>query len=144
MRSGRIISCLLGLGLSWFLSSTTVACAEEVAVRYQVLKTLPGLNHTTWSLKLELRNLSGSDLNKLSVSLLTSLPFIQNANEIGVGTLYATEPQTLIADFDIENDSLPPSESPLGFILKYQTTDGVPRSAMIQGQSAVQIGEAAP
>ena len=144
MGFGRKLTCLLGIGLLWFLSSTTPVGAEDVSIQYRVLKVLQGFKQTTWTLELELRNLSGEDLNYLSLNLLTSLPFIPSANEIGVGMLYTTEPQILIADFAMENDSLPPDGSAFGFILRYQTTDGIPRSAMIHGQAVEHIGESAP
>ena len=144
MQRGGIITCLLGIWLLWLGSTAPIAVAEEVAIHYQVLNTLPGLKSATWTIKLELRNLSGEELQNLSVGLVTSLPFISDEGVVGVGTLPTTEPRMITADFTVGNEYLPLNEESLRFSLRYETVDGIPRSAILQGQPVVFIGEGTP
>lgn len=143
MRRDKVIACLLGM-LLWLGSAAPVAVAEEAAVQYQILDTLQGFNSATWILKLELRNLTGEELQNLSVSLVTSTFSNSNESAISVGTLSTTEPRRVTADFIISNEYLPLDESSLRFSLQYKMVDGTPRSAILQGQPVVFMGEATP
>jgi hypothetical protein len=144
MLRSRIITCLLGIWLLWLGGAAPIAFAEDVAIKYQVLNTVQGFNNATWTLTLELRNLSGEELNNLSVALLTSPPFLYMQGIVVVGTLSAAEPRIVTAEFTITDKSMTLNEKPLSFFLQYQTADGIPRSATLQGQPVKHIGEAAP
>jgi len=144
MQRGKVITFLLGIWLLWLGGVAPIAVAEEAAVQYQILDTLQGFNSATWILKLELRNLTGEELQNISVSLITSTPFNPNDNAVSVGTLSTTEPRRITADFTILNEYLPLDENSLKFFLQYTTLDGIPRSVILRGKPVVFMGESTP
>lgn len=145
LRIGRsIVGLFIIIWLFFVCLSASPVEAEEAGVRYQFLNSSQGLDTVTWTLKLELWNLSGNDINNLSLNLLTSLPFMPDQGLLDVGILSTTNPQLITADFTVPTEYLPPNEMPLRFYVKYETADGIPRSAVIEGQLGLFMMGATP
>jgi hypothetical protein len=135
---------LFVIGLFWLGISPSPAQAEEVGVHYQVLSNQQDTNTTTTTLILELVNLSGNDLNHLTVNRSTLSPSLPDEGAVSIGTLNTTEPRMIMTSFTVPNEYLLPDNMPLEFYLKYDTADGIPRSAIIPGQPTVFIGNPTP
>lgn len=118
--------------------------AEEVGVQYQFLGNEQGVDTTTTTLILELWNLSGNDIINLSINRSTLSPSLPDEGAISIGTLTTTESRMIMTSFTVPNEYLLPDNRPLEFYLKYDTADGIPRSAIIQGQPTVFIGNPTP
>ncbi|MBI3597590.1 MAG: hypothetical protein HY203_10600 [Nitrospirae bacterium] len=141
---GRNIVGLFLIGLFWFGISPSPLWAEEVGVHYQVLGDQQGVGTTTTTLILELWNLSGNDLNNLTINRSTLSPSLPDEGSIRIGTLPTTESKMIQASFTIPNEYFLPDEVPLKFYLTYDTADGIPRSAIVQGRPTVFIGNPTP
>jgi len=128
----------------WSCISLSHAWAEEVGVHYQVLSEQQAGNTTTTTFILELLNLSGNDLNNLTVNQWTLSPSLPDEGAIRVGKLTTTESKMIQASFTIPKEYASPDEVPPKFYLKYDTSDGIPRSAVVQGQPTVFIGNPTP
>lgn len=118
--------------------------AEEVGVHYQVLSNQQDVNTTTTNLIVEIWNLSGHDLNHLTVNRSTLSPSLPDEGAVSVGMLTTTEPQMIMTSFTVPNEYLLPDNNPLDFYLEYDTADGIPRSAIVPGQPTVFIGNPTP
>jgi hypothetical protein len=138
------IVCLFFIGFFWSWISLSQVWAEEVGVHYQVLGEQQGVATTTTTLILELWNLSGNDINNLTINRATFSPSLPDEGAIRVGTLTTTESKMIQASFSIPNDYFLADEVPLKFYLNYETADGIPRSAVVQGQPTVFIGNPTP
>jgi hypothetical protein len=118
--------------------------AEEVGVNYQILGNQEGIGATTTTMILELWNLSGNDLTNLTINLSSILPSLPDPGAISFETLTTTEPRMIMASFTVPNEYTPPDEGRVKFYLTYDTADGVPRAAVLQGQPTVFIGNPIP
>jgi hypothetical protein len=127
---------------SWF--SLSQVWAEEVGVHYQVLGEQQGAAATTTTLILELWNLSGNDLNNLTINRATLSPSSPDEGAVRVGTLTSTESKMIQASFTIPNDYFVADEVPLKFYVNYVTADGIPRSAIVHGLPTIFIGNPTP
>ena len=140
----RNIVCLFFIVLFWSCISLSQAFADEVGVHYQVLGEQQGVATTTTTLILELWNLSGNDLNNLTINQSTLSPSSPDEGAIRVGNLTATESKMIQASFTIPNDYFRPDEAPLKFYVNYETADGIPRSAIVYGRPTIFIGNPTP
>jgi len=145
LRIKRNIVCLILLGFFWSGLPLSQVWAEEVGVHYQVLGEQQGVDTTTRTLILELWNLSGNDLNNLTINQWTFNPTLHDdGGAIRIGTLTTTDPKMIQASFTIPNEYVLPDEVPLKFYIKYDTADGIPRSAVVHGRPTVFIGNPTP
>lgn len=135
---------LFVIGLFWLGISPSPAQAEEVGVHYQVLSNQQDANTTTTTLILELVNLSGNDLSLLTVNRSTLSPSLPDEGAVSIGTLTTTESRMIMTSFTVPNEYLLPDNMPLEFYLMYDTADGIPRAAVLQGQPSVFIGTPIP
>ena len=129
------------MGFCIFVSS---ASAEDVAIRYQVINISQDVTADIWTLKLEIQNLTGEELNNLAVGLLTPLSSISSEDRVAVGKFPTTHPRIAVADFTVPVEYTPSNDSPIKFFVDYETTDGSRISAVVQGQPAVFVGEMSP
>lgn len=144
LRIKRNIVGLFFMGLFWSWISLSQVWAEEVGVHYQVLGEQKGNGTTTTTLILELWNLSGNDLNNLTINQSTLSPSLPDEGAIRVGTLSTTDSKVIQASFTIPSEYVLPDEAPLKFYLNYETADGIPRSVVVNGQPTVFIGNPTP
>jgi hypothetical protein len=135
---------LFVIGLCWFGISPSPAQAEEVGVHYQVLSNQQDADTTTTNLIVEIWNLSGHDLNHLTVNRSTLSPSIPDEGAVSIGTLTTTESRMIMTSFTVPNEYLLPDNMSFEFYLKYDTADGIPRSAIVPGQPTVFIGNPTP
>jgi hypothetical protein len=144
LQIGRSIVGLFVIGLFWFWISASPVRAEEVGVNYQILGNQEGISATTTTMILELWNLSGNDLTNLTINLSYILPSVPDPRAISFETLTTTEPRMIMASFTIPNEYPLPDAGPINFYLTYDTADGIPRAAVLQGQPTVFIGNPIP
>lgn len=140
----RNIVRLFFIVLFWSCISLSQAFADEVGVHYQVLGKQSGVGTTTTTLILELLNLSGNDINNLTINQWTLSPLLSDEDAIRIGTLTTIESKMIQASFTIPNEFVPPDEVALSFYIQYETADGIPRSAVIHGKTTIFIGNPIP
>jgi hypothetical protein len=146
LRKGRSKIGLFVFGLFWLGISLSQAFAEEVGVHYQVLGTQQANGSTTVSIILELMNLSGQDLNNLTIGQsITPLALPDDGSlNINIGTLTPTEPKMIQASFTVPNADMASGDEPFKFYVTYNTADGIPRAALLLGQPTAFIGNPIP
>lgn len=142
LRAGFLIFSVV-LGMSCLGGLPCSAWAEEIAVHYQVLDRTDAFDSSTWNVKIELLNQTGEQLDHLSINLFVSIAQAElGPPAVNVGTLESAVPQDVVATFVLsKNDLAVVGDAPLRFILQYETADGIPRSAVIQGQPGSLGGE---
>jgi len=118
--------------------------AEEVGVQYQVLGNQQGSDTTTTTFILELWNLSGNDLNNLTIDQSILSPSLPDEGEVNIGTLTTADSKMITVSFTIPNAYLSSDNGTIRFYVSYETADGIPRSAILQGQPTVFIGNPIP
>jgi hypothetical protein len=144
LRKGRSKIGLFVFGLFWLGINLSQASAEEVGVHYQVLGTQQGNGSTTVSIILELMNLSGQDINNLTIGQsLTPLSFPDDRS-LTIGTLTPAESKMIQASFNVPNEDAASGEAPFKFYVTYDTADGIPRAALLLGQPTAFIGNPIP
>ena len=144
LRIKRNIVGLFVLVLFGFSLSLSQVWAEEVGVHYQILGEQETAGATTTTLILELWNLSGNELNNLTLNQFTFSPSLPDEGAVLIGTLTNTDSKMIQASFTIPDEYVQPEEVPLKFYVRYETADGIPRSAVVQGRPTVFIGNPIP
>jgi hypothetical protein len=144
---GKLRTIIRLLGIIWLCGEVLSPCslwAEEVGVHYQILSNQQDANSTTTNFILEIWNLSGHDLNHLTVNRSTLSPSLPDEGAVTIGTLTTTESRMIMTSFTVPNEYLPPDNNPMDFYFQYDTADGIPRSAIVPGQPTVFIGNPTP
>lgn len=145
MKRLRFCQALLGLPVLVTFFYLSLASAEEVAVEYQVLSEVRTPQTITWSVRLEIRDLAGKPLSKLSIDLHAPLFASLSQQAVYVGTVTTYELRILTADFTFNYDQMPQQDGgTLLFIINYETISGVPRIAVIRGRPVVETTGGTP
>jgi hypothetical protein len=142
--SWRHVIVLLGIGFSLLTMTPANLLAEEIGIKYQLLGSEPGNGSATTTFILEFLNLAGDEISDLTVSLENPFSSLSDQGAIKIGTLGTTDSRMIMASFPLSDETLLSHPESIRFRLQYETVDGVPRAAVLQGEPTIFIGNPTP